>query len=87
VVAGHTFNVITSETERSLTVSGTTQGVEIVQRLKGTANSVTLWDPEKRAVFSRSETATLTGAFDLPAMSMTNMPISATGRSILQLKE
>ncbi|MGH7461044.1 MAG: hypothetical protein ACREMA_08445 [Longimicrobiales bacterium] len=87
VVAGHTFNVITVETERTYTVSGTTQGVEIVQRLKGTANSVTLWDPEKRAVFSRSETATMTGAMDLPAMSMTNMPMSATLRNVLQLKE
>ncbi len=87
VVAGRTFNVITSEAERTLEVSGTTQGVEIIQKLKGTANGLTLWDPEKRAVFSRSENATLTGMFDLPAMSMTNMPISATGRSILQLKQ
>ncbi|MGH7468535.1 MAG: hypothetical protein ACRENP_11295 [Longimicrobiales bacterium] len=87
VLAGRTLNVISSESDRTLQVTGTTQGVEIVQRLRGTSNTVTLWDPERRAIFSRTESSQLTGTFDLPAMSMTNLPITATGRSVQQLRQ
>jgi hypothetical protein len=87
VVAGRTLNVIASESTRTLNVSGTTQGVEIVQRLTGTANTITLWDPERRALVLRSENVQLNGTFDLPAMSMTNLPITSTGRSLQRLRQ
>ena len=87
VVAGRTLNVITSEANRTLNVTGTTQGVEIVQRLTGTASTITLWDPQRRALVSRAENVQLTGTFDLPAMSMTNLPITSTGKSLQRLRQ
>jgi hypothetical protein len=87
VLAGRTLNVISWEADRTLQISGTSQGVEIVQRLRGSSNAVTLWDPERRAIHSRTENSQLTGTFDLPAMGMTNMPITSTGRSVQQLRQ
>ena len=85
-IAGKTFYLITGDGDRSLEVRGTTQGVEIVQRLAGKMSTITLWDPERNVAAFRDETATLTGTFDLPAMSMLNLPITATGRSVLRLR-
>ncbi len=79
-VAGHTLNVIAFTSDRTVDVSGASQGVNIVQRLKGTASGIALWDPTRRTLVSRSETAQLNGTFDLPAMNMTNMPINASCR-------
>ena len=87
VVRGRTLLVITSVSQRTLEMTGTTQGVEIVQKLSGPANSITLWDPVRKLVVSRTETVRMTGTFDLPAMSMTNMPISSTGYVSLYLRD
>jgi hypothetical protein len=85
-VAGHTLNVINFTADRTLEVSGTSQGVNIVQKLRGTASGIALWDPQRRTLVSRQETATLNGTFDLPAMNMTNMPINASGRASTRLR-
>jgi hypothetical protein len=87
VLANRTFNVITSQVDRTLDVSGTAQGIQIVQKLKGSGQIETLWDPERKAVFARIENAQLTGTFDLPAMSMTNMPITQSARSVLRIRQ
>ena len=85
-VAGHTLNVINFTADRTLEVAGTSQGVNIVQKLRGNATGVALWDPERRTLVSRHEVANLNGTFDLPAMNMTNMPINASGRTSTRLR-
>jgi hypothetical protein len=85
-VATHTLNVISFTSERTLEVSGLSQGVNIVQKLRGTASGTALWDPDRRTLVGRSETAQLNGTFDLPAMNMLNMPINAGGRSSTRLR-
>jgi hypothetical protein len=86
-VAGHTLNVISFTADRTLEVSGTSQGgVNIVQKLRGNATGVALWDPERRTLVSRHEVANLNGTFDLPTMNMTNMPINASGRTSTRLR-
>jgi hypothetical protein len=87
VVDGRTLAVITSESQRTLDRAGTSSGLEIVQKLKGTSRGLTLWDTESRTVVTRTESVQLTGTFDLPAMNMKNMPINATGKSTLNLKK
>ncbi|HSL71560.1 MAG TPA: hypothetical protein VK864_15040 [Longimicrobiales bacterium] len=87
VVGDRTLAVITYTADRKLDVTGTSQGVEIVQRLTGTANGTVLWDTQRRALVSRTETAQFTGTFDLPAMSMTNMPITARGTASVRLRD
>lgn len=86
IIAGRTLHVLTGEGERWLEVAGISQGVEIVQRLTGKVASTVLWDAARAAVILKDESATLSGTFDLPAMNLTGMPISATGRTIIQLK-
>jgi hypothetical protein len=85
-VAGKTLNVINFTADRTLEVSGTSQGVNIVQKLRGNASGIALWDPQRRTLVSRQETAQLNGTFDLPAMNMTNMPINASGRTSTRLR-
>ena len=87
VLANRTLNVITAEADLTLDVTGTAQGVEIVRKLRGTARIETLWNPERKAVVSRIENVQLTGTFDLPAMSMSNMPTTYSGRSVLRIRE
>lgn len=86
VIAGRTLYVLTGEGERWLDVSGVSQGVEIVQKLTGRITATVLWDPVRSALVLKDERATLTGTFDLPAMSLTGLPINATGRTLIQLK-
>jgi hypothetical protein len=86
-VAGTRMMVIVTTTERTLDITGSSQGVEIVQKLKGTANGTSLWDPARNLVFSRNESATMIGTFDLPAMNMSNMPITASGQVRVRLRD
>ena len=86
-IAGRTLNIIISRIDRTLDISGTSQGVDIVQKLRGTANSTAVWDPDRRLLVWRNESANMTGTFDLPAMNMMNMPITASGRTTVQLRE
>ena len=86
VVAGKTLKLITATSDRTLDVTGTSQGIEIRQKLTGAANGTILWDSERNLTVWRSETASLNGTFDLPAMNLTNMPITATGKATVQLR-
>lgn len=86
VVNGRTLARITSVTRRALSVAGTNQGVEIAQRLTGTATATLLWDSERHLLVDRIERTELTGTFDLPQMGMNGLPVSAkaVGRMSLQ---
>lgn len=86
VVAGKEMIVIISTTDRSLDITGSSQGVEIRQKLNGIANGTAIWDPQRKLIFWRAESTTLTGSFDLPSMNMSNMPITASGRTTVQLR-
>jgi hypothetical protein len=85
-IAGRTLNVITHSTQRRLEVAGSSEGVQIVQKLSGTATGYTLWDAQRNLVVERSETTSLSGTFDLPAMGLTGLPVTAQGTGRLSLR-
>jgi len=85
LVAGRTVAVIATEGNRTLEVTGTSQGVQIVQKVSGKVSGMILWDPQLNALVLRDEKADMSGTFDLPAMGMNGMPITATGRFVLRL--
>ncbi len=85
-VNGQTLHVITHSTQRSLDIAGTTEGVAIAQKLSGTATGQTLWDPQRNVVVERSENTELSGTFDLPAMGLSGLPISAKGSGRITLR-
>ena len=86
VVAGRTLNVLTHSTQRTLEIAGTSEGVEIAQKLAGTATGWTLWDPERNLVVERLENTDLSGTFDLPAMGLSGLPVTARGFGRITLR-
>ena len=86
VINAHTLNVITHTTQRQLEISGTSEGVEIAQKLTGTASGYTLWDAQRNVIVERIETTDLSGTFDLPAMGLTGLPVKATGTGRITLR-
>lgn len=85
-IAGRTLNVFTHSVQRRLEVAGTSEGVQIVQKLTGTATGHTLWDAQRSLVVERSETTSLSGTFDLPAMGLTGLPVTAQGTGRITLR-
>lgn len=86
VVNGRTLALITTASQRALTVSGKSQGVDISQELKGTSSGTILWDSERNLLVERTEKTDLTGTFSLPAMGLSGLPITAGGLSRLSLR-
>lgn len=86
VVNARTLNVITHSIQRRLEISGTSEGVEIAQKLTGTALGHTLWDAQRNIVVERLETTDLSGTFDLPAMGLTGLPVTASGSGRITLR-
>jgi hypothetical protein len=86
VVAGRTLNVLTHSTQRTLEISGTSEGVQIAQKLSGTATGYTLWDPQQSLAAERYENTDLSGTFDLPAMGISGLPVTAKGSSRITLR-
>ena len=86
VVAGRTLAVIVSDVENTVDLAGTTQGVEIRQRLRGTARRVSLWDPVAAVLVERIENGQASGTTDLPGMNITGIPVSAESHSSLRLR-
>jgi hypothetical protein len=85
-IAGRTLNVITHTTQRRLEVAGSSEGVQIAQKLSGTASGHTLWDSQRNVVVERTETTSLSGTFDLPAMGLTGLPVTAQGSGRITLR-
>ena len=79
VVNGQTLALITTTSQRSLDISGTSQGVQIAQKLTGSGSGRVLWDPGRHLLVQRTETAQLTGTFELPQMGVSGMPVTARG--------
>jgi hypothetical protein len=86
VVAGRTLHVLTHSTQRTLEISGTSEGVQIAQKLSGTATGYTLWDPQRSLVAERYENTDLSGTFDLPAMGISGLPVTAKGSGRITLR-
>lgn len=85
VVNGQRLAHITTTTARTLTVSGTNQGVAIAQKLTGTSRGSILWDAQRNLLVERIEQTELGGTFDLPQMGMTGLPLTARGTGRLTL--
>jgi hypothetical protein len=79
VINGNTIAIITSSSQRTLSISGLSQGVEIAQKLTGTGTGRVLWDTERHLLVERLESSQLTGTFDLPQMGVTGLPVTARG--------
>jgi hypothetical protein len=79
VVNGRTLAVIATSSQRTLNISGLSQGVEIAQKLTGTGSGRVLWDPERHLLVERAESSQLSGTFDLPQMGVTGLPVTARG--------
>ena len=85
-VAGRTLHVITHSIHRKLNIAGSSEGVQIAQKLTGTAVGQTLWDAQRNIVVERAETTNLSGTFDLPAMGLTGLPLTAQGAGRITLR-
>lgn len=86
VVNGRTLAVISSTADRTLSISGVNEGVEIKQTLTGTSTGRVLWDAERGMLVTRVESSELSGTFDLPQMGMTGLPVTARSNSTLTLQ-
>jgi hypothetical protein len=86
VINGRTLHVITHNTQRALEIAGTSEGVEIAQKLSGPARGYTLWDAQRNLLTERFETTELSGSFDLPAMGLTGLPVRASGSGRIILR-
>lgn len=76
-VGGRTLAVITSDMENDLDVRGNSQGVDVVQKLRGTSTAVSLWDPQTAVLVERHETGQASGTTDLPGMGINGIPVTA----------
>jgi hypothetical protein len=85
-VNGNTLHLITHATQRTLDIRGSAEGVEIAQKLSGTATGHTLWDARRSVVVEKLENTELSGTFDLPAMGLSGLPVSAKGTGRLTLR-
>ncbi|HEY0303843.1 MAG TPA: hypothetical protein VGC44_02675 [Longimicrobiales bacterium] len=86
VVAGRTLNVLTHSTQRTMEISGSSEGVQIAQKLSGTATGYTLWDAQRSLIVERYENTDLSGTFDLPAMGVSGLPVTAKGFGRITLR-
>jgi hypothetical protein len=84
-VGGRTLAVITASLENVLSVSGNSQGVEVVQNLRGTSSAVSLWDPQAAVLVERRETGQATGTTDLPGMGLNGIPVTARNVQLIRL--
>lgn len=85
-LGGRTLAVLMTTAQRSLDAQGTTQGVQIAQKLTGTVNGQVLWDPQRHMLAERVETSQLSGTFDMPQMGQTGMPVTARSNSRVSLR-
>jgi hypothetical protein len=86
VINGRALALISTSTQRALTISGKSQGVDIAQELKGTSVGTILWDSERKLLVARTEKIDLAGTFSLPAMGLSGLPVTAGSLSRLNLR-
>lgn len=86
VINARTVSLINTTSQRTVSVSGTNQGVEVAQKLTGTSTGRTLWDAQQNVLVERTETSELAGTFDLPQMGVTGLPVTARGSGRVSLR-
>ena len=87
VAAGRTLLRIRTESQNTIEVSGVSGGVEVAQRLSGTTVGRILWDDAAHVLIERVATGELTGTLELPGVAVDPMPIRATLRRTVSLRE
>lgn len=75
-VAGRTLLRIRTEATNQIEVTGTSGGVEILQRVSGDTRGEVLWDPEAGVLYSRREEGELDGTIDLPGLGASDLSVS-----------
>lgn len=85
-VAGRRLAVIRTESGTDLEVEGTSGGVEILQRMRGTILGTILWDPGRSLLVERIEAGELEGTLELPGMGFAAMPVTADVRRSVSLR-
>lgn len=78
---------IETRTETAVEVTGESGGVDIEQQLSGTIMGTILWDAESRLLVARTETGSLAGSLVMPGTSPVALPVSATIRRSIQLRD
>lgn len=86
VVNGRTLALISTSSQRSVNISGNSEGVQISQKLSGPGSGSAMWDVERRLLVQRSESWQLNGTFDLPQMGISGLPIAARSGVNLRLQ-
>lgn len=76
-VGGRNLAVITSDIDNVLEVRGNSQGVDVVQNLRGSSSAVALWDAQAAVLVERHETGQASGTTDLPGMGINGIPVNA----------
>jgi hypothetical protein len=86
MVGGRRLAVIRTESGTDLEVEGTSGGVEILQRMRGTILGTVLWDPALSILVERIEGGELEGTLELPGMGFAAMPVTAAVRRSVTLR-
>lgn len=74
-VGDRTLQRIRTETLNQVEVSGSTGGVEVLQRYSGETRGVVLWDAESGVLYAREEQGELSGSLELPGVSAESVPV------------
>lgn len=85
MLAGRRLHVIRSQAQATTRIAGSNSGFEIRQSLTGTSTAVTLWDAALGALVERTETTTMSGTMELPAMNMSGIPVTFANRQVMRI--
>ena len=77
--------VISTISETTLEVEGSSGGVEIFQSLSGATRGRVLWDADRGVLVDRVEEGRLDGTLELPGMGFGGLPVEATVRRTARL--
>lgn len=87
VVAGRRLLRILTESANTIEVTGVSGGVDVEQRLTGVTTGTVLWDETARLLVERVVTGELAGTLTLPGVEVAPMPVRATVRRTVSLRE
>ncbi|CAN5687367.1 hypothetical protein BH23GEM10_BH23GEM10_03560 [soil metagenome] len=70
-VAGATYHVLSYTTDMGITGSGTVQGMDVTQTMKGERTETVLWDPARRIVVDRRHVSDMTTSMQMAGQFIT----------------